>query len=192
MRIEQRSLPAELRAADALKIGGLAVPYGRLSEDLGGFREQFVAGAFQATLADTSADVVLLWSHDRSKPLASRVGRTLSLQDAQDGLHFDASMTRTSWAADAHAAIAAGTVRTVSFGFTVPEGGDTWRRTGSEVIRTVHRAELLEISPVAFAAYQDTAVQARSIAEVLAAARIDPDLVQRDLLVQIIEFERMV
>ena len=189
-RIEERSLPAELRAGGPLKIGGTAVPYSRLSEDLGGFREQFAPGAFRGTLDDRTRDVVLLWAHDRTKPLASRLSGSLELRDAGDGLHFDASMNKSSWSADAHAAISAGTVRTVSFGFAVLEGGESWRRDAAGVVRTVTRAELREISPTVMAAYQDTSVSVRSVAEVLSGARFDADIVSRDLQLELLQIER--
>src|SRR5262245_10327223 len=104
-RIEQRALPTELRASDRLKTGGLAVPYGQLRQDLGGLVEQFVPGAFRGTLGDTSKDIILLWPHDRTKPLASRASGNLELRESADGLHFNASMNHSSWSVDAHAAI---------------------------------------------------------------------------------------
>src|SRR5262245_39090152 len=116
-KIEERSLIAsELRADELMKIAGVAVPYGSLSVDLGGFREQFVRGAFSETLAGTD-DVWLLWAHDVTKPLASRSSGNLAMQEQDTGLRFEASLNDTTWSKDAHQAIRSGTVKTVSFRF---------------------------------------------------------------------------
>src|SRR4051812_35906519 len=138
--MEVRTIGTELRATDAMKIGGVAVPWGSLSVDLGGFREQFTRGAFNETLSDPAADVILLWAHDRTKPIASRASGNLDIRDAAGGLEFDGRLNGTSWAKDAHAAISGGTVRTVSFAFQVQEGGDTWTKTTGGLVRTVHKA----------------------------------------------------
>ena len=128
------------------------VPYGQLSVDLGGFREQFVRGAFADTLASAD-DVWLLWAHDLSKPLASRSSGNLAIQEQDAGLRFDANLNETTWSKDAHQAIRSGTVRTVGFRFrTVPEGGDAWTKTATGLVRTVSRAVLQEISPTPLAA----------------------------------------
>jgi HK97 family phage prohead protease len=184
---EIRSFSTELRAADAMKIGGIAVPWNSLSQDLGGFREQFSRGAFSETLASTD-DVLLLWSHNRSMPIASRASGNLQLRDDPGGLQFDATLNGTSWARDAHQAIASGTVRTASFMFSVPHGGDSWVKAGGELVRTVHRAKLHEISPTVMAAYQATQVGVRSIAEVLAGAETQ-GVIMRDLLAESIALE---
>ena len=185
--MEIRSFSTELRAADAMKIGGIAVPWDSLSENLPGFRERFTRGALSETLAG-SHDVLLLWSHNRSMPLASRASNTLQIRDDPAGLAFDASLNSTSWARDAHAAIAAGTVRTCSFLFDVPAGGDTWVKENGTLVRTVHRARLFEISPTCMAAYPATAVGVRSIAEVLAGAETQ-GVIMRDLLAESIALE---
>ena len=185
--MEIRSISTELRAADAMKIGGIAVPWDSFSENLPGFRERFTRGAFSETLAG-SQDVLLLWSHNRSMPLASRASNTLQIRDDPAGLAFDASLNSTSWARDAHAAIQAGTVRTCSFLFDVPTGGDTWGKENGALIRTVHRARLFEISPTCMAAYPATAVGVRSIEEVLATAK-DSGVIARDLEAEWLELE---
>jgi HK97 family phage prohead protease len=188
--IEQRSIAAELRAGDSLQIAGSAVPYGKLSNDLGGFREQFSQGAFAETLADPNNEVWLLWAHNLAQPLAARKAGTLQLFDEQAGLRFDAKMNNTTWSRDAYEAIRSRSVSGVSFRFTVPKGGDSLARANGELVRIVHRANLLEISPTPLPAYPQTAVGVRSAAEVLASFR-EPGMVERDLLAQLIELERM-
>src|ERR1019366_5577697 len=98
------------------------------------------------------------------------------------------SLNNTSWAKDAHAAIQAVTVRTCSFLFDVPTGGDTWVKENGALIRTVHRARLFEISPTCMAAYPATAVGVRSIEEVLATEK-DSGVIARDLEAEWLELE---
>ena len=184
---EIRSFSSELRAAGDMRIGGTAVPWSSLSQDLGGFREQFARGAFSETLASAD-DVLLLWSHNRSMPIASRASGNLQLRDDPGGLQFDSTLNGTSWARDAHQAIASGTVRTVSFAFSVPTGGDSWQKQDGALVRTVHRARLFEISPTVMASYQATTVAVRSIAEVLATAK-DSGVIARDLEAEWLELE---
>jgi uncharacterized protein len=187
--IEQRSISVELRAGDGRKIGGIAVPYGRLSSDLGGFREQFARGAFAENLADPNHNVWLLWAHDLAQPLASRAAGSLRLFDEEAGLRFEADLNNTSWAGDAFEAIKSRTVSGVSFRFSVPKGGDSVKQVNGQLIRTVHRAQLSEVSPTPMPAYPQTAVGVRSMAEVLAGLR-DPAITVRDLLAQAVELER--
>jgi uncharacterized protein len=184
--MELRNFTTELRATDSMRIGGLAVPWGSLSEDLGGFREVINRGAFDGTINDENADVVLLWAHDDTKPMARRSARSLSLRDEVAGLAFESTLNGTSWSRDAHEAIRSGAVKTVSFGFTVPDNGATWRtEPNGRLTRIVNKANLIEISPVARAAYSTTAVGVRvgirSAADVLAAAVVN-DATLRDLV----------
>ena len=183
--IELRSFSTELRTTEPYKIGGHAVIWGQPSRDLP-FEEQFARGAFLDSLADTSRDVALLWSHDLSKPLANQRSGSLTVAEDHLGLAFSAQLNQTSWSTDAYEAIRSGTVRTVSFRFSVPTGGDTWAHKGPKLTRTVHKAFLMEISPTALAAYPGTDV---SIREVMAAARLDSGIVLRDLLAVAIELE---
>jgi len=58
---ELRVLEAE---GQAPRIEGLAVPYGQLSEDLGGFIERIMPGAFDAAL-NSDRDLIVDREHDR-------------------------------------------------------------------------------------------------------------------------------
>ena len=156
MRLEQRKLPStglELREkpGTAGKLTGYAVIFNTLSEDLG-FREKVAPTAFDDTLS-SDQEVKLLWSHDTSKPLASRKAGTLKLWKDDKGLRFEADLADTSWGRDAAALIKRGDVDAMSFGFTVPAGGDQWQAK----VRTLLKVTLREISPVAWPAYQATA-----------------------------------
>ncbi len=187
---EIRCFAGELRAADPRKLSGHAVVWGDVA-DLGPFREEIQRGAFADTLNDAARDVWALWAHDISKPLASRKSGTLQLAEDDHGLRFDMALGDTSWSTDAYTAVKSGVVRGVSFRFMVPSGGDVWQKRDGALVRTVKRAELLEISPTVLPAYGGTDVSARSVADVLAGARLDSGVAVRDLLAQMIDLERM-
>jgi uncharacterized protein len=188
--MEIRSIIAELRATEPRKIGGHAVLWNQPSRDLP-FEEQFTRGAFLESLGDNSRDVVMLWSHDLSKPMANQKSGSLMVAEDDAGLAFAATLNQTSWSTDGYEAIRSGTVRTVSFRFSVPPGGDKWQQKGPKLMRTVHKAILLEISPTPLAAYPSTDVSVRSAAEIMAAARLDSGITVRDLLAQAVQLERM-
>ncbi len=151
---ELRILPGEIP-----KILGL-IPYNSQSEDLGGFHEIIKPGAFKRTL-DSGGKVLGLWAHDHSKPLASTENGTLRLNDSGLGLEVEMDLdTNVTWSNDAYRSVKSGTLSGLSFGFSLPPGGDVWTDGGS--IREIHDAKLLEISPVSFPAYPSSEVMARN------------------------------
>jgi HK97 family phage prohead protease len=54
-----------------------------------------------------------------------------------------------------------GDVTGMSFGMTVPAGGERWYREGGQPIRELSKIKLLEISITAFPAYENTHVAIR-------------------------------
>ncbi len=153
----------ELRAetTDGVKqIVGL-IPYNSRSSDLGGFEEEILPGAFARTLRER--DQVALWSHDRSKPLGRRSTGTLRLEDTPRGLRIEIVPPETSWGRDAMISVERGDVGQMSFGFTVPQGGDMWRERAGRVTRSLVDVDLLEVSPVAFGAYPKSQAATREM-----------------------------
>jgi HK97 family phage prohead protease len=130
--MEVRTIIGELRATEPGRIGGHAVTWNQPSRGLP-FEERFVRGAFLDSLADSTQDVSLLWAHDPTKPLASRIAGSLTVAEDDLGLGFDAKLNGTSWSVDAYEAIRSKSVRTVSFRFSVPTGGDTWQHKGPKL-----------------------------------------------------------
>ena len=55
------SLRATQRSDGGPKIGGLAIPYGVMSDDLGGFTERIARGAFTESIKND--DIRALWSY---------------------------------------------------------------------------------------------------------------------------------
>jgi HK97 family phage prohead protease len=162
-KMEKRAMNSrlEIRENDGggATIAGVAVPYGKPSEEMWGFREIIAPGAFAASLSG-GLDIRCLWSHDTGKPLGRTSNNTLRLRDAPEGLSFECDLGATSWSADAREAIKRGDVAGMSFGFIVRK--DDWAFAEDATVRTVIEAELFEVSPVAFPAYPDSSVEARS------------------------------
>lgn len=156
---EIRSCVAELRAdGDDGKIRGYAAVFNSLSEDLGGFREQIAPGAFSETLSD---DVRALWNHDANFVLGRTTSGTLSLREDNHGLAIEIDPPDTQQARDLLVSIRRGDVSQMSFGFYTKDDG--WEKRDGENIRTLRKVELLDVSPVTYPAYQDTAVAVRSL-----------------------------
>ena len=137
-------------------------PYGAEAELAPGRREVCAARAF----GGASGEVHLLAQHDFTRPLASTTAGTLDVQDGDDALTFEARISAdvagTSHGADALALLAAGLAAGLYPGFRVPPGGDDVRQDGPDLVRTVKRAELVELSVVTRPAFAAAQVEARS------------------------------
>ena len=148
------------RAGDgAVTLRG-SFPYGVPTALAPGRREVFAAGALS-----WKDDVHLLSQHEFGKPLASRTARSLDLHNGEDALEFEARLSArvlaTQAAADALALIEEGLAAGVSPGFVVAPGGETVTAEGGGLLRTIRRAELVELSIVTRAAYPAASVAAR-------------------------------
>ena len=181
-KIEHRSVSASLRAGDPNKweISGVACPYDVLSQDLGGFKERFLPGAFTRSLRSGS-DVKCTFNHDLSQLLGRTQNGTLKLQDDPDGLRFTCQLNPESTAhRDLHAAIRRGDINECSFAFVTDDtqhdvieeqdeddaaNTDRAKRKTKRVNRrTVRTAKLLDVSAVTTPAYnKGTHVHARSV-----------------------------
>lgn len=170
---ERRSIQAEIRAVEGRRISGYAVVYNALSEYIvqtrAGqnlrFRESIAPGAFSESLANS--DIFAFWNHNLDIPLGSRSAGNLVIAEDAKGLPFTLDLDNTQWSDFVLSKVQNRTVQHMSFSFTVPGGGDSWRTEGGDKIRTVNQGNLLEISPVPFPAYTQTSVEARSLEEVL-------------------------
>lgn len=127
-------------------------------------REVFSARAFAARI-EAGDDVLFLVHHDMDRPLASRAAGSLTLHDGDDALEIEAvlapEMREVGYVRDFLGTLAAGLVRGLSPGFTVPEGGDQVKRDGDGLIRVVRAANLVEISAVTKPAYPEAQIEAR-------------------------------
>lgn len=125
---------------------GYAALYGAPSAGLP-FTETIKPGAFKRTLgrvAKAERVVKFLHGHDESRMLASTASGRLTLTEDSQGLRVEAKLDPADPDAAAviskltHEAKAMG----MSFGFTVPKGGDTWEGES----RTLNEVNLFEVS----------------------------------------------
>ena len=181
-----RGLPEiELREhkGKGAKIGGLGIPFGQWSEDLGGFREQILPGAFKASIE--TDDIRSLFNHDSTFVLGRKSAGTLRLSEDDRGISYEVDVPNTTWARDLMESISRGDIRENSFAMFVTD--DVWEERDGEMRRTVRVAQLKEIGPQPFPAYpqSDVAVRAavlehgRSV--VAKSGGQDPDVLLRGL-----------
>lgn len=137
------------------------------------FVEVVEPGAFDDVLGD---DVIALFNHDPSLPLARSSAGTLRLSVDQVGLKYDFDLAPDETSRRVAAYIGDGRVSQSSFGFIVAEGGDRWEKQADGVIlRSISKiGRLLDVSPVTYAAYSEASVALRS--EAFAAVSLDADL----------------
>ncbi len=154
----------DLRVVSPGKLAGYAAPYNSLSQDLGGFVERILPGAFTRSL--TSPDhICALLEHDPQR-LLGRVGsRTLSLQEDSKGLRFELSLPDTSYAHDLGVLVERGDISGCSFGFRVHAGGEHWEMRAGQLTRDLISIDLQEITITGNPAYLDTSVAKRSMEE---------------------------
>ena len=153
--VERRAAALEVRASGR-RLAGYAATFGSEAK-LGRVRETIAPGAFAASL---SGDVLALLDHDAGKVLGRTRSGTLRLSEDAKGLAFEIDLPETQAGADVLALATRGDLGGMSFGFSVPAGGEHW--AGER--RTLKRVELREISVVsAWPAYPDTSLALRAM-----------------------------
>lgn len=165
---EIRCVPVrELRATtggegegDGRKLTGYAVVYNSLSEELWGFREQFLPGAFTDSLAD-GHDIRALVEHDHKKLLGRTKSGTLALSEDDRGLRFEIDLPDTTFANDLIASVERGDIDGMSFGFRAVEETYHHDEEGNTVRRDVIKAEIGEITVTSIPAYSETELSLR-------------------------------
>lgn len=165
--IEHRTLPAnqaELRAIAegeaAPRLEGYPALFNVLSEDMFGFRERVLPGAFTEALA---GDVWAVWNHNRDLVLGRNRAKTLELAEDSKGLRAVIHPPRTPLHDSYVESVRRGDVSQMSFSFRTLE--DLWIYDDKQSpIRELVRVKLLEISPAIFVAYPKTRVAARALA----------------------------
>jgi HK97 family phage prohead protease len=161
MKTERRYLAgAELRASGGNRISGYAAVFNSLSEDLGGFRENINPGAFARAIREKQ-DVRCLFNHDNNFVLGRTKSGTLRVSEDSVGLHFDCDLPDTMQGQNLRELIRRGDVSQCSFGFLCRD--DQWSEEAGEARRRLLDCDLLDVSPVTYAAYSETSVSARSL-----------------------------
>jgi HK97 family phage prohead protease len=137
------------------RLEGYAATFG-VEARIGSFVETIAPGAFRASLA---GDVLALMDHDGGKVLGRTKSGTLRLTEDSRGLAFSLDLPDTQAGRDVLALAERGDLGGMSFGFTVPSGGEAW--SGDR--RTLRAVALKEISVVsAWPAYPDTTLALRA------------------------------
>ena len=141
---------------------GHAAVYNQLSEDLGGFQERILPGAFDDVLGN---DVRAFFNHDPNFILGRTSSGTLKLSTDKKGLNYSFDVPDTTAGRDLLVSMKRGDITQSSFAFQVEK--DSWKDTskGTE-IRTIEKvSRLFDVSPVSIPAYptaNDLAIAQRS------------------------------
>jgi uncharacterized protein len=175
-KIETRTTPIEFEVREGengMTFEGYAAVFNSPSEPLP-FIERIAPGAFKRSI-EARNDIKMLWNHDTGMILGSSRAGTLKLYEDERGLKVRAQLPNTSAGRDAAELLRRGDVDSMSFGFSVPSGGDEWSADGSE--RTLKSVRLHEVSIVAFPAYSGTAgtTSVRGLDNVAKRAEVDAE-----------------
>ena len=146
---------------------GHAAVFNRLSQDLGGFRERVLPGAFARTLKE-NPDVRAFISHDPARVVGRTKSGTLTLREDDKGLAVRMVLPDTTDGRDLAALVQRGDVDQMSFGFRVQR--ENWllaeRAKDDDYdgdIRELVDVDLFEVSAVAMPAYDETDLAVRDI-----------------------------
>ena len=145
------------------KIVGYAAVFDKPSEDMG-FIETIRKGAFVDALK--ISDARALFNHDTDTlPLGRQSAGTLMLSEDDNGLYFEIIPPDTQTARDLMTCIDRGDIKEASYGFIVDV--DEWDYSDKDVVkRTIIKVrEIFDVSPVVFAAFNDTSVALRRLEE---------------------------
>jgi hypothetical protein len=162
-------------APEGMSFEGYAAVFNSPSEPLP-FTETIAPGAFARSLKSRN-NVFLLVNHDAARPLASTRSKTMTLEEDGRGLLVKATLPDTTDGRDLAVLLGGGgnprVIDSMSFGFSVPRGGDKWNEDGSQ--RTLQQVRLHETSIVTFPAYQATSAAVRSLDMLAEATGEDAD-----------------
>lgn len=155
--------PVEARESEtgAARLAGYAARFNSETVIAGMFREVIAPGAFASAIG--TSDVRALFNHDANQlPLGRTSAGTLRLAEDVLGLSYEVDLPDTTLARDLHASVKRGDVRESSFAFTVAEEDWEYPKSGLPRRTIVKVAELWDVSPVVYPAYDSTTVSARA------------------------------
>lgn len=171
---EIRAHLCEVRAAPegkGIRFGGYTAKFNVWSQDLGGFRERILPGAFAQTIEED--DIRCLLNHDSNHVLGRNLASTLQLFEDEVGLRFEVDAPDTGWARDLKISVERGDINQCSFTFVPVEEEWEWAAPGSGELdeRALKRVKLMDVSIVTYPAYTDTEASVRSAQNVRDTAR---------------------
>lgn len=165
MEQEIRGVPTNLEVVERdntsgkpKQIQGYAITFNQQSE--------LIDGQFTEIIKPTALNgvdlskVQLIYGHEHNSILARADSENLTLRVDDSGLFFVATLADTTVANNVYADILAGNLKGMSFGFTIPKGGDEWVRDGSGIVHVVNQIGILgELTVTPNPAYAETTVQ---------------------------------
>ncbi len=165
MKTERRYITQEFRVSqDATPvIFGYAAVFDTRSNDMG-WSEEIDPHAFDSVMA-TNPDVRSLWNHNPDYVLGRTAAGTLSLNVDARGLAYNITAPDTTVARDLVVSMRRGDVTQSSFSFICKRDQWTDNSDGTVTRRILEFAELIDVSPVTFPAYDQATSQARSLPE---------------------------
>ena len=164
--------------SNPILVEGYAALYNVRSQNLGGFVEYIMPGAFDRALREKH-DVRALVDHDPSKIVGRTTSGTLYLSTDSKGLKVRAYLPETSYARDLAASMSRGDVTQMSFGFRpLGEPRTRWdnAQEGGLAVHKVRDLDLFDVSVVTFPAYSQTSATIERGAKVAPAVVVDSNL----------------
>lgn len=137
------------------------------------FIERIKPGAFTRTLSSRN-NIKMFVNHNDDQVLATTRSGTLRLREDSRGLFAEADLPNTTYGNDLAELLRTRVVDSMSFGFSVPAGGDEWSDDGST--RTLNEIRLHEVSVVTgWPAYPATTAMIRKIDRLAKRTQQDAD-----------------
>jgi len=165
-------LRVEATESDGMRFTGYAAVFNSDSEPLP-FIERIMPGAFKRSLKARN-EVKLFKNHNMDEVLASTRSKTLRLSEDSKGLLAEATLPDTTAGRDLAVLMKRGDVHAMSFGFSVPNRGDSWSDDG--MTRQLKEIRLHEVSIVTgFPAYEATTASVRSLDILATRTNVDVD-----------------
>jgi len=162
----------ELRSEDGqpTRLVGHVV-YNRWSQDLGGFVERVLPGAFTKTLLE--GDIRSLFNHDPNIVLGRKAANTLVLTDQAAALRYEVTPADTQTIRDlviepmrrGEVTGSSFSFRTVRDEWRAPEDSDNHHKSAGLWERDLTEAQLFDVGPVTFPAYVQSDSAVRSLLE---------------------------
>ncbi len=135
----------------------------RIRDLQGDFDERIAPGAFKRSIAQRKP--VLQFDHGKDPRIGGApIGKIDALAEDSRGLHVRARLFSHPDVERVREAIAEQAITGMSFRFGVPDKGDVWSRGADGVdTREIRDADIHELGPVVFPAYDQTSVSVRSL-----------------------------
>jgi HK97 family phage prohead protease len=154
-----RELRVQTSADGNRVLTGYGIVYNSPSCDLGGFTEIVAPGAVTDSLRQ-NPNLLFLRDHDNSI-LLGRAPKTLTVTEDAIGLRFACTLPNTSQAADVAVLVERGDLPGCSFSFR--NITDAWeKKPNGQLVRTLKKISVSELSVVSVPAYSATDVSLRS------------------------------